>query len=369
MAFLLSIANFLNNQTEIHSKNPKKIAHTKAERTDEFPWFQSLYRKAAAILFLMIGVVQFHVYLELSGELKNVSWFAEIHIPAIFLIGPLIYLYFESLSGAKPTRFRLFHLLPSLFSWIILLPFYLQGSDQKQNFIENKNPDDPFHLIVLLMLICGTVSNFLYPASLFRNVWKWRKQTNSDRRISFSPFLALFAGTLFVLFLFVIAQIFFLSLFPIAASGLTILICAVFLIGATNSGIIENFRQESREARYKESRVMGLDVDAVIIRLDELMKTKRLYLDENLTLSGLSKILNIQTHQLSEILNNRLHRSFRDYVTQFRLDEAIKLLREEPERSVLSIVYASGFNSKSAFHKLFQERFGCSPSMFRSENR
>ncbi|HNL01313.1 MAG TPA: helix-turn-helix domain-containing protein, partial [Leptospiraceae bacterium] len=63
----------------------------------------------------------------------------------------------------------------------------------------------------------------------------------------------------------------------------------------------------------------------------------------------------------------RIGLGFRDYINGFRLEEAARLLIEEPRRSILSILFASGFNSKSSFHKLFQARFHCSPAEYRQK--
>jgi AraC-like DNA-binding protein len=359
LAFLLALANLMNNGKDFYRKNPKL----------ETARFRSFISNFTPILFISVSIVQFHIYLELSDELKNVAWFAEWNVPILFLIGPLTYLYFEELSGAKSAKIRFFHFLPALFSLVLMSPFYFRDLKAKRMFLENPNSEDPFHGIVLFLLILGTLSNFFYPAVLFFKVWGWRKKTLKELRKVFSPFLILFAGTLAILFLFVIAQTFYMPLFLIAAVGLTLLISAIFLMNATHSSVVADFRKESREARYKESRLVGLDVEVILIRLDDKMRIGKLYLDETLTLVKLAKEMDIHTHQLSEILNVRLQQTFREYVTNFRLEESARFLREEPLRSVLSIAYASGFNSKSAFHKLFQKRFGCSPSSYRSESR
>ncbi|RHX87951.1 AraC family transcriptional regulator [Leptospira stimsonii] len=367
LAFLLALASFINKGKEFYFRNLKSEKQSVSKGTNENFWLRQLQQNSTSILFVSVGIVQLHLYLELSEELKNVPWFAEIHVPFIFLIGPLTYLYFEKLSGAKEKNIQLLHFLPFFLVLVILFPFYLENNESKIFFLENQAPEDPSHGLVTILLIFGTLSNFLYPATLFWNVWRWRKETAKNLREVFSPFLFLFAYTLTVLFLFLIAQIFYMPLFVISANALTILISTIFLMSATQTSVIENFQKESREARYKESRVSGLDVDLILKRLNDLMKIERVFLDENLTLVKLSNLLQIHTHQLSEILNTRLQLTFREYVTQFRLEEAAKLLKEEPERSVLSILYSSGFNSKSAFHKLFQERFGCSPSSYRSD--
>ncbi|AYV56769.1 helix-turn-helix domain-containing protein [Leptospira kmetyi] len=369
LAILLAVSGFMNslrNEPE-NLRNDKDGIPESRPKPSRLTIF--IQKHAVPLLFLSVAFVQLHILFELSDRLVRFSWFGEFHIPFIFLIGPLTYLYFQHLSGQIPDRFSPFHLIPALLSVLILFPFYIRDSNSKKEFIALLNPSDPYHTIVLVLLVLGTILNFIYPITLLKDVWRWRGAAkDKNKRASFDPFLFLFAGTIFVLVLFVIAQIVYMPLFLIASSGVSILMCVIFLIGNGTNGVwIEKFKKESREARYTESRLKGLDVDSVVYRLNDLMRRERYYLDEDLTLGRLAEELEIHTHQLSEILNQKLGKTFREYVAGFRLEEAARILIEEPQRSVLSAAYASGFNSKSAFHKLFQERFGCTPTMFRSE--
>ncbi|TGL79094.1 helix-turn-helix domain-containing protein [Leptospira yasudae] len=366
LAFLLSLSGWI---TSIRDENESPIERTNASTTNKrFRLTISfLQKQVVSCLFFSIGVVQLHIFFELSDRLIRFAWIAETHIPFIFAIGPLTYLYFRNLSGESIGRFSPIHLFPCVVSVATMFPFYLRDFVSKQSFLKIENPKDPYHNIVLILLILGTIQNFLYPIVLFRKIWNWRSGANSERKTAFTPFLLLFAGTLFVLILFVIAQSLFMPLFLVASSGVTLLLCIVFITGHARIPWVEQFKKESREARYAESRIRGLNVDAVLLRLNDLMRNEKYYADEDLTLRKLSEALGIHTHQLSEILNSKIKKSFREFVADFRLEEAARILLEEPQRSVLSAAYASGFNSKSAFHKLFQEKFGCTPTEFRTK--
>jgi len=54
-------------------------------------------------------------------------------------------------------------------------------------------------------------------------------------------------------------------------------------------------------------------------------------------------------------------------INQYRIKEAKKMLIEESERSVLSIAYAVGFNSKSSFYEAFSRFTGKTPVQYRRE--
>ncbi len=83
--------------------------------------------------------------------------------------------------------------------------------------------------------------------------------------------------------------------------------------------------------------------------------------------SRLAEMLSISPHNLSEVINTRLHQNFFDFVNEYRLEQA----KREPANSdkthikILAITYDAGFNSKSSFYSLFKKHTGLTPSEFR----
>ncbi|HOP62201.1 MAG TPA: helix-turn-helix transcriptional regulator [Spirochaetota bacterium] len=122
------------------------------------------------------------------------------------------------------------------------------------------------------------------------------------------------------------------------------------------------------KARYEHSKIRGIDVDLIINRLSDMMRYEKVYADEDLSLKGLAGELNISPQQLSQILNERLNKNFNRYVNEFRLEEAKKMLRDEPKRSITSIAYAVGFNSSSTFSIVFSKYEECTPREYRLKN-
>lgn len=355
LSFLLAISEFI-----------QKDKVFKFQSSDPSPKAKFAFYKPIGFFFLSLSIVQFHLYLELSGQLKENLWFAEIHIPFLFFTGPLAYLYFRRLGGLPAKALNIVHFVPGLISFLALLPFILSDPNSKLEYVNVFPPRNLYFQLLFGLLVLGTISNLVYPLLLIGIIRKWKTFLKKEEARVFSPFLILFYSSIFVIFLFVVAQIFFMPLFSVASAALTLIVCAVFLSASVSSELIVSFEKTAKEAGYNETRLQSLDVNAVVQKMGELMRDKKLYLDEELTLPILSEELQIKTHQLSEILNDKMKIGFREYIAGFRLEEASKMLREEPQRSVLSVIYAAGFRSKSAFHKLFQEKYGCSPGEYRS---
>lgn len=355
LSFLLAISEFIRKD-----KGKNFCGKDLGSKT------KSAFNRPIGFFFLSLSIVQFHLYLELSNQLKQYLWFAEIHIPFLFFTGPLAYLYFRRLGGLTVKTLSLVHFFPGFVSFFLLLPFILSDPNSKLEYVTVFPPGNIYFQFLFGLLVLGTVSNLVYPLFLIGKIRKWKTFVQKEEGRAFSPFLSLFYASIFVIFLFVIAQIFFMPLFIVAAASLTLIVCSIFLTASTSPDLIVSFEKTAREAGYNETRLQGLDVDSVIQKMEELMREKKFYLDEELTLPILSDKLKIKTHQLSEILNDKMRIGFREYITGFRLEEASRMLREEPQRSVLSVIYSAGFKSKSAFHKLFQEKYGCSPGEYRS---
>lgn len=119
----------------------------------------------------------------------------------------------------------------------------------------------------------------------------------------------------------------------------------------------------------KYSLLEGLDLEEQKQKLERLMNQERIFLDEELRLPTLASEMKLSVHCLSALLNEFIGKSFNEYVNEFRIAEAKKMLLEEMDRSVLSIGLAVGFNSYSAFLRSFVKSELQTPKKFRSRSK
>jgi AraC-like DNA-binding protein len=108
-------------------------------------------------------------------------------------------------------------------------------------------------------------------------------------------------------------------------------------------------------------------IDQVVIRLRMIMEENKLYLEPLLNLSMVSQQTGIPSKTISAVLNQHLHKSFNDYVNEYRIKEFKKKI-VEPAFSHLTITGVAlecGFNSQATFQRKFKEVTGMSPSEFR----
>lgn len=132
-------------------------------------------------------------------------------------------------------------------------------------------------------------------------------------------------------------------------------------------------------ALYRPNLFAGVNKDLVPVKLvDELkdepeqlknllrfIETEKSYLDDKLTLQKLAEQVNLPEKQLSLLINQHAGKHFFDLINQFRINDAKTLLKEQPQLTVLEVLYEVGFNSKSSFYTAFKKETNLTPTDYR----
>ena len=103
----------------------------------------------------------------------------------------------------------------------------------------------------------------------------------------------------------------------------------------------------------------------VLARIEDLMRTQRLYRDENLSLDRLARKAGIPARQISGAINRLAGRNVSQFVNEHRIAAACRLLAET-DRTVTTIIFEVGFQTKSNFNREFRRVMGTSPSLWRA---
>jgi len=81
------------------------------------------------------------------------------------------------------------------------------------------------------------------------------------------------------------------------------------------------------------------------------------------TLENMCRQMGLSRSQLYRNITSLTGQSFVDFIKDFRLNQALKLIERDRD-NITQAAYGSGFNNPSYFTKCFKERFGMLPSEF-----
>ena len=95
------------------------------------------------------------------------------------------------------------------------------------------------------------------------------------------------------------------------------------------------------------------------------MEKDKPYLNPDFNIGELADKLSVPSHYISQVLNQGLHLNFYHFVNRYRMEESKKILTEKGEKkTVLEILFETGFNSKSTFNRIFKQYTGVNPTEF-----
>ncbi|UKB84457.1 AraC family transcriptional regulator [Chryseobacterium sp. MEBOG06] len=117
--------------------------------------------------------------------------------------------------------------------------------------------------------------------------------------------------------------------------------------------------------RYSNKKISEEQADNIVSRLERLMDAEELYKNPNLKLNDLASRMNMSTHQLSQLLNDNLEKSFSLYINEYRINEACEKIESGSYLKIEEIGYEVGFNSKSTFFSTFKKIKNTTPLLYK----
>lgn len=106
----------------------------------------------------------------------------------------------------------------------------------------------------------------------------------------------------------------------------------------------------------QDRKIMGM--------VDDVMLSKKLYRDPDLTLSRLSRRLGVPSRHISMAINRVLGRNVSQIVNEYRIQDAIGLLKAT-DLPITAVMFECGFQTKSNFNREFARVTGATPSDYR----
>ena len=101
--------------------------------------------------------------------------------------------------------------------------------------------------------------------------------------------------------------------------------------------------------------------DELMARIVQLMEAQQVYLNQDLKVKDVAEALDVHPNTISACINAQKGCSFNQFVNDYRVEYAKKLLREADEIKISHICHKAGFATESTFFRAFKASTGMTP--------
>ncbi len=306
------------------------------------------------ILIFMAFRIGKSVMLNFGNDLEPIFIFAGLAF--LLLIGPLLRWYVLGMthSNFKLPNYYLTELIP--FILVFGMSFFVT-----KNWFEKDNKQ--------AIIVFGSILLFIYLHFAFyifisgsllqkvKNKYKEVLQTKSQRAI-FEWLQVLIVG-------FIIIWIsYFLNIIEDTVP---------YIVGPIVYSIVVYFLS------YKAFQLKAADIDGEAFKenddtvlfnqISKLIIGDKLYLESDVSLSSISKLIGKSSQKTSEVINQCANQNFNDFINYHRIEDAKKLLLDENRKNftISSIAFDTGFSSLSSFNSAFKKFEGTTPSSYKKK--
>jgi AraC-like DNA-binding protein len=330
--------------------------------------------------FYILGFIV-HRYVQVyPAELMNFLYFG---IAFGFLFGPLLFLYTKSIT-VKDFSFKKSYLLHALlfliYIFAVVIFFHVKDYDEKLSRITEGILIRPREFSIILVVVMH-IQILIYLFMCFKAVHQFRNKLQNYYSQTDTLKLS-WMRVVLVAFLFMwLADISNFSLIRLgmynemAEKILTTISLAINFVFA-NLILFKGLKQPQyftpiikpvENTAYENSPLRKEKSEEYLRQLKQYMEKEKPYLEPELTLDELASKLGVLPKFLSQAINQNLKKNFYYFINEYRIEEAKKLLQlsNDSRKTILEILYACGFNSKSTFNSAFKKYEGVTPKQFK----
>ncbi len=345
------------------------------------------------LLLLSLSLAIFEEWLNNTGYIVRVLYLTNFSESLNFAFAPLFYFYIWSSLNPGSKRITWVHFIP-VFFWTLYMVFqFIQPDEQKYNsYVFTKHPDwdyfssasaisdDPLGIrkyvnqLMLLQFFAYIAWAIVTLLKKFRSLGQPLFNTNNELlRILRNSTLHI----LILITIMIITKINFGMRSDIG--GYFIATYVSFMIYATTWQIMN--RSEFFDTpgsffsfpsvKYQKSSLSEENKEMILKKIRREMENNNYFTNNLASLTGLSKQINESSHHVSQVINEKLNKSFFEMLAFYRVEHAKKLIRNDREGKITieDLAEMVGYNSKSSFNTAFRKYTSKTPSEFRkSEN-
>ncbi|MCV6628769.1 MAG: AraC family transcriptional regulator [Flavobacteriaceae bacterium] len=103
-------------------------------------------------------------------------------------------------------------------------------------------------------------------------------------------------------------------------------------------------------------------------RMQQVVEYTLEYYSRQISLEEIADIANMAPNSFCRYFKNRTDKTYFQYLTEVRIENVCRLLREEKDANIAEICLRSGFNNISNFNRKFKSIKNCTPRSYKQQN-
>ncbi len=287
--------------------------------------------------------------------------------PLWYLVGPIIFFYIRLYATKRiVTKKDLWHFLPAIWVLFTTLDFYSYPGEIKLYYLQmtEKGSSAPIHTINFVIFFCQSVFYIISSWSLMKSESSYeyrRKERMWILQLIIGLGVLGFLGFLSIVVLNVgVENLWWVgSTYFILFTGFLLVLFVRSLRSPKDLYLIGN----PRKLNPKNTDV---ELNEAFLKLLKFLEDHKPYRDPEFDLQTLSKQLQYSKHHLSQTIKEFTNLNFRDFINQYRLEEAKQKLASAHSKqfTIQSIANDAGFTSLATFYRAFKKLEGRTPKSF-----
>ena len=304
-------------------------------------------------LITISNIVLFFLLIDLGLE-KVAMPLLSIFMLSVLSIGPLLWMCINSVVGGSKVQVSRHLLLPfivGVIESILLVLSYLINSETSDGLVKKAL----IYTTILALTLVFLMQNGYYIFQSFNLYKKHLKKVGEvfsyTEKVSLSWLKVFFYGYLVFIIGLVVSNIledFWSDL--IFHSVLFVYIIFSGYHALKQEPVFNEFLEDVEDVKQTKIDVRSDYFVQLKKRLNTVMISEKLYLDETITIHLLALKLKTNSKYLSQLINTEFNKSFVVFINESRIEHAKNILLDEDNSNLTieAVGYDSGFKSKSA---------------------
>lgn len=335
------------------------------------------------LLIFSLALILIEVFLNYSGLMTEAIFIYKFSLPIQFLLAPSIYFFIDLSLDTGKSRNPWIHYIPFIIILAYFSFYFLQEKAIKFNdyiLAYDRNIEmlpetgnrfrDPL-LIIKRIHILVFLQMLIYAGFLFNSINRKYRNTGENwfnkKHSWINHYRDLF---FFYLLAIVILLMLIISYFHLGDYFFSIYLTAIIYLISINIShrTLNAYFQNRRRVKYAKSSLTEAETGNYLEKIRNVVENEAFFTGDHASLDELAKRTRLSRHIVSQVINESLGKTFFEYLAECRIERAKFLLKDPKYHNITidEISFMVGYNSRSAFNRVFKSVTDLTPNEYRS---